>query len=144
MCSTRGPDGGLIPFRQKIGRFGLPLANRPTRVGIVANGSSPHGMAALPANPTPTISPAEMQILVSRAGLMLNPGQVADLVLAWRQVAGLIAALPNDRPLADDLAFSFRLPPHSNELIRFRRRWKEFSSKQKACSTQRLLTGSVY
>src|SRR6185312_466564 len=71
----------------------------------------PHGMAALPANPTPTISPAEMQILVSRAGLMLNPGQVADLVLAWRQVAGLIAALPNDRPLADDLAFSFRLPP---------------------------------
>jgi hypothetical protein len=68
-------------------------------------------MAALPANPTPTISPAEMQILVSRAGLVLNPGQVADLVLAWRQVAGLIAGLPHDRPLADDMAYSFRLPP---------------------------------
>lgn len=68
-------------------------------------------MAALPANPTTTITPAEMQILVSRAGLVLNPGQVADLVLAWRQVAGLIAGLPNDRPLADDLAYTFRLAP---------------------------------
>lgn len=68
-------------------------------------------MAAPPTNAVPTISPAEMQILVSRAGLVLNPGQVADLVLAWRQVAGLIASLPQDRPLADDLAYSFRLPP---------------------------------
>jgi hypothetical protein len=65
----------------------------------------------LPASSTPTISPAEMQILVSRAGLVLNPGQVADLVLAWRQIAGLIASLPSDRPMADDLAFGFRLPP---------------------------------
>lgn len=61
--------------------------------------------------PVPTISPGEMQILVSRAGLVLNPGQVADLVLAWRQVAGLIAVLPHDRPLVDDLAYTFRLPP---------------------------------
>ncbi len=68
-------------------------------------------MAVLPASSTPTISPAEMQILVSRAGLVLNPGQVADLVLAWRQIAGLIASLPADRPMADDLAFGFRLPP---------------------------------
>jgi hypothetical protein len=68
-------------------------------------------MAVLPANLTPTISPAEMQILVSRAGLVLNPGQVADLVLAWRQIAGLIAGLPADRPMADDIAYSFRLPP---------------------------------
>lgn len=68
-------------------------------------------MAVLPVNPTPTISPAEMQILVSRAGLVLNPGQVADLVLAWRQVAGLIGGLPPDRPMADDMAYSFRLPP---------------------------------
>lgn len=68
-------------------------------------------MAALPANPNSTISPAEMQILVSRAGLVLNPGQVADLVLAWRQVAGLIASLPHERPLADDMAYSFRVPP---------------------------------
>lgn len=66
---------------------------------------------AVPANPVATISPAEMQILVSRAGLVLNPGQVADLVLAWRQVAGLIASLPHDRPMADDLAYTFRLPP---------------------------------
>ncbi len=68
-------------------------------------------MAALPASPVPTISPAEMQILISRSGLVLNPGQMADLVLAWRQVAGLIAAIPQGRPLADDLAYSFRLPP---------------------------------
>jgi len=68
-------------------------------------------MAVLPASSTPTISPAEMQILVSRAGLVLNPGQVADLVLAWRQIAGLIAGLPTDRPMADDMAFGFRLPP---------------------------------
>jgi hypothetical protein len=57
------------------------------------------------------ISPAEIQILLSRAGLVLNPGQVADLVLAWRQVAGLIADMKRDRPLADDLALTFRLPP---------------------------------
>jgi outer membrane biosynthesis protein TonB len=42
---------------------------------------------------------------------MLNPGQVADLVLAWRQVAGLIESIPHDRPLADDMALTFRLPP---------------------------------
>jgi hypothetical protein len=42
---------------------------------------------------------------------MLNPGQVADLVLAWRQVAGLIDAIPHDRPLVDDMALAFRLPP---------------------------------
>ena len=59
----------------------------------------------------PTISPGEMQLLLSRAGLVLNPGQVADLVLAWRQVAGLIATIPHDRPLADDMALAFRLPP---------------------------------
>jgi hypothetical protein len=59
----------------------------------------------------PTISPGEMQLLLSRAGLVLNPGQVADLVLAWRQVAGLIAAMSHDRPLADDMAVAFRLPP---------------------------------
>ena len=58
----------------------------------------------------PPLSPGEMQLLLSRAGLALNPGQVADLVLAWRQVAGLIAAMPHDRPLADDMAFAFRLP----------------------------------
>jgi len=50
-----------------------------------------------------------MQLLLSRAGLVLNPGQVADLVLAWRQVAGLIASITQDRPLADDMALRFRL-----------------------------------
>jgi hypothetical protein len=68
-------------------------------------------MAVPPANQVPTISPAEMQILVSRTGLVLNPGQVADLVLAWRQLATLIAAMPRDRPLADDMALVFRPPP---------------------------------
>jgi hypothetical protein len=52
-----------------------------------------------------------MQVLIARAGLTLNPGQVADLVLAWRQIVGLLALIPRDRPLADDQAFVFRLPP---------------------------------
>jgi hypothetical protein len=52
-----------------------------------------------------------MQLLLSRAGLILNPGQVADLVLAWRQVAGLISSIPHDRPLTDDMALAFRLSP---------------------------------
>jgi hypothetical protein len=68
-------------------------------------------MPGSPSMSVPTISPGEMQLLLSRAGLVLNPGQVADLVLAWRQVAGLIAAIPHDRPLADDMALAFRLPP---------------------------------
>lgn len=68
-------------------------------------------MPASPAMPIPTISPGEMQLLLSRAGLVLNPGQVADLVLAWRQVAALIASIPHDRPLTDDMALVFRLPP---------------------------------
>src|ERR1700690_2100478 len=64
-----------------------------------------------PAMSPPPLSSGEMQLLLSRAGLALNPGQVADLVLAWRQLAGLIASIPHDRPLQDDLAYSFRLPP---------------------------------
>ena len=68
-------------------------------------------MAAMPAKPVPSVGPAEMQAMVARAGLTLNPGQMADLVLAWRQLAGLIAAIPRDRPLADDQAYVFRLPP---------------------------------
>jgi hypothetical protein len=67
-------------------------------------------MPAPPASTVPTISPGEMQLLLSRAGLVLNPGQVADLVLAWRQVAGLIASIPHERPLVDDMALTFRLP----------------------------------
>jgi len=51
-----------------------------------------------------------MDLLVARTGLTLNPGQMADLVLAWRQVAGLIAAIPRSTALADDQAFVFRLP----------------------------------
>jgi hypothetical protein len=67
-------------------------------------------MAAPPAGLVPNISPAEMQILLSRAGLVLNPGQIADLVLAWRQLAGLIAGIPQGRELVDDFAFAFRVP----------------------------------
>jgi hypothetical protein len=52
-----------------------------------------------------------MQILISRSGLVLNPGQMADLVLAWRQVAGLIASIPQGRKLADDAAYGFHLKP---------------------------------
>jgi pyruvate/2-oxoglutarate dehydrogenase complex dihydrolipoamide acyltransferase (E2) component len=68
-------------------------------------------MSGSSATPTPPLSLAEMQVLVSRAGLTLNPGQMADLVLAWRQVVALVASIPRDRPLLDDQAFVFRLPP---------------------------------
>jgi hypothetical protein len=68
-------------------------------------------MSAPSVSLTPLISPAEMQVLVSRAGLSLNPGQMADLVLAWRQVARLLALIPRDRPLTDDQAYVFKLPP---------------------------------
>jgi hypothetical protein len=68
-------------------------------------------MSGSPAAPTPPLSPAEMQVLIARAGLTLNPGQVADLVLAWRQIVGLLGMIPRDRPLLDDQAFVFRLPP---------------------------------
>jgi hypothetical protein len=68
-------------------------------------------MSGSSATPTPPLSPAEMQVLVARAGLTLNPGQVADLVLAWRQIVGLLGLIPRDRPLLDDQAFVFRLPP---------------------------------
>jgi len=68
-------------------------------------------MSASTAPPLPPVSPAEMQTLVSRAGLSLNPGQMADLVLAWRQVAGLLALIPRDRPMTDDQAYVFRLSP---------------------------------
>lgn len=72
-------------------------------------------MAAMPAKPVPSITPAEMQAMVARAGLILNPGQMADLVLAWRQLAGLIAVIPRDRPLADDQACVFRLAAPASE-----------------------------
>jgi hypothetical protein len=62
-----------------------------------------------PAAPSP-LSPAEMELLLARTGLTLNPGQMADLVLAWRQLAGLIGAIPRSAALADDQAFVFRLP----------------------------------
>jgi len=51
-----------------------------------------------------------MDLLVARTGLTLNPGQMADLVLAWRQVAGLIAAIPRSTALLDDQAYVFKLP----------------------------------
>jgi len=67
-------------------------------------------MSGPPTTPPP-LSLAEMQVLVARAGLTLNPGQMADLVLGWRQVVGLMGLISRDRPLVDDQAFVFRLPP---------------------------------
>ena len=68
-------------------------------------------MGVRPAVSVPPISPAEMEQMVSRAGLVLNPGQMADLVLAWRQVVQLAALIGRDRPYADDFSAAFRLPP---------------------------------
>ncbi len=59
----------------------------------------------------PSVTPEEMEFLVSRTGMTLNAGQVADLVLAWRQVSALAATIPRRPVPADDFAFAFRLPP---------------------------------
>ena len=59
----------------------------------------------------PPVSPAEMEQMVARAGLKLNPGQLADLVLAWRQIAELAAMIPRDRPVTGGRIYAFRLPP---------------------------------
>ena len=59
----------------------------------------------------PSVSPAEMEFLISRTGMVLNSGQRADLVLAWRQVSALAETIPRKAVLADDFAFAFRLPP---------------------------------
>ena len=59
----------------------------------------------------PSVSPAEMDFLISCTGMTLNSGQRADLVLAWRQVSALAATIPRKAVLADDFAFAFRLPP---------------------------------
>lgn len=63
--------------------------------------------AAAPSLPTP----AEMERMVAQAGLTLNAGQMADLALAWRQIVGLVARIPRGRPLLDDQAYVFRVPP---------------------------------
>lgn len=68
-------------------------------------------MGLRPAVSVPQVSPAEMELLIARTGLVLNPGQIADLVLAWRQIVTLTALIPRDRPMADDQAFVFHLPP---------------------------------
>ena len=72
--------------------------------------------AALITPPTP----AEMSCLVSRAGLTLNAGQMADLVLSWRLLAEQIAQIQRDRPLRDDWTVSQAAPlrqtaPHEAE-----------------------------
>jgi len=74
-------------------------------------------MAIPPPRPAPIPTPAEMQALLAPTGLVLNSGQMADLVLAWRQVTGLLAAIPRDRPLADDLACVFRVPPPAPAMV---------------------------
>lgn len=68
-------------------------------------------MSVRPAAAPNLTSPADMERMVAQAGLTLNAGQMADLALAWRQIVGLLARIPRARPLADDQAYAFRLPP---------------------------------
>ncbi len=63
----------------------------------------------------PSVSPAEMDFLISCTGMTLNSGQRADLVLAWRQVSALAATIPRKAVPADDFAFAFRLPPPGSQ-----------------------------
>lgn len=86
------------------------MPDRPANHRAANHGAANHGAPIRAAD----VSPAEMDFLVARAGLSLNPGQMADLVLIWRQMAALIAALPRERPLADDAALAFRSSlPHA-------------------------------
>jgi hypothetical protein len=75
-------------------------------------------MSMRPGVPVTSITPAEMEQMVARAGLVLNPGQTADLVLVWRQLSGLISSIPHDRPMVDDFASAFRLPPPTPAPVR--------------------------
>lgn len=61
--------------------------------------------------PPVPVTPDEMAQAVRRAGLTLNPGQLADLVLAWQQLVGLAARIPRNRPFVDDFTTVFRPPP---------------------------------
>ena len=68
-------------------------------------------MSVRPSVPVPPVSPAEMEQIVARAGLVLNPGQMADLVLVWRQLTVLAASIPRERVMSGHWAYTFRLPP---------------------------------
>ena len=68
-------------------------------------------MAVRAASATPLTPLAELEPLVSRAGLNLNAGQMADLALAWRQITELLGRIPRNSALVDDQAYVFRLPP---------------------------------
>lgn len=61
----------------------------------------------------PPPSAAEMEMLCARAGLHLNPGQMADLAVIWRQTGAIVAAIPRAETFSDDFPFVFRppLPP---------------------------------
>jgi hypothetical protein len=57
------------------------------------------------------VGPAELAQMLACAGLVLDVGQTADLALGWRQLVDLLVRIPRDRPLVDDQASVFRLPP---------------------------------
>lgn len=91
-------DGG------ELGGYGAARPVRPLKERGLRMSVRP---AAAPSSP----SLAEMERMVGQAGLTLNAGQMADLVLAWRQMVGLLARIPRKRPLLDDQAYVFRVPP---------------------------------
>ena len=68
-------------------------------------------MTVRPTYPAAPLTLAEMELLVSRTGLDLNPGQMADLVLAWRHLSELIGRLPRNRPLLGMCNFVSAPPP---------------------------------
>ena len=66
---------------------------------------------ALPVATTQLTPLAELEPMVSRAGLTLNAGQMADLALAWRQITELLGRIPRDATLLDNQAYVFRVAP---------------------------------
>jgi hypothetical protein len=51
-----------------------------------------------------------MAILVARAGLTLNAGQMADLVLSWRQLNEMMSRIPRNQPLLADVPLGYAPP----------------------------------
>ncbi len=98
-------------------------------------------MGVRPVVSPPAIGPAEMEMMISRAGLVLNAGQTADLVLAWRQIVQLAGMISRERPLADDLATVFRLAsPRSKPARPQPARAKPIGAAQKGATSRAAVT----
>lgn len=83
-----------------------PVVARPGAVRPVA---APAPAPTAPSTP-PGVTRDEVDILVRRAGLILNAGQKADLAVSYQQIVALTGRIPRDRPIWDEPCFTARPP----------------------------------